>query len=204
MPRPSKFPQHKIIAAASQIVAESGPGAATITAIASAIGAPSGSIYHRFRSRDELLGRLWLEKAAFMQKAFAAALDHPDARKAALDAALSMPRSARADFEGARIMLLHRREDFLDGGWPRAMRDEAEQLGQQVQDLLSRCTRRLFQVNTKAARLQTAFAVIDIPFAAVRRHVGANEMPPPQVDAMIASATGSILDRIFEISGRDQ
>ena len=195
MPRPAKFPEDKILRAASKIVADDGPNAATITAIATAIGAPSGSIYHRFRTRDELLGRLWLTKAAFFQDSFAKALEHPEPRQAALQAALSLPRSVRADFIGARIMLLHRREDFLSERWPPDMKKEATRLGEQVRTLLADCSQRLFGSSTKASRLKTSFAIVDVPFAAVRRYVGANEIPPPEVDLLIATAVTAILDK---------
>jgi AcrR family transcriptional regulator len=193
MGRPAKFTEATILEAASAIVAANGPGAATISAIAAAIGAPSGSIYHRFGSRDELLGRLWLRKAAFFQDAFADALEHPDAQQAAIEAALSLPRSARADFQGARIMLLHRREDFLSDAWPADMKEEAVRLGRQFDQLLTECTERLFSANTKASRLRTAFAVLDVPFAATRRHVAANRAPPPELDPLVAAAVAGIL-----------
>lgn len=195
MPRPSKFTEDKILEAASQIVATDGPSAATITAIAAAIGAPSGSIYHRFRVRDELLGRLWLTKATFFQNAFSEALDHPDPRQAAVGAALSMPQCVRADFRGARIMLLYRREDFLGDGWPKEMTDEADRLGNQVSTALGSFTLRLFGSNDKTALLKTAIAIVDVPFGAVRRFVDANEIPPPEVDDLIAAATLAIVDR---------
>jgi AcrR family transcriptional regulator len=193
VPRPAKFSEDRILGAASGLIAANGPGAATITAIGHAIGAPNGSIYHRFRSRDALLGRLWLQKAGKFQNNFADALRHSDAAQAARDAALSLPRSVRADFEGARILLLYRREDFLSGGWPPEMTAEAARLGQQVADTLSRITRRLFGGDGKSYRLTTTFAVLDVPFAAVRRHVAANQRPPAQVDALIIAAVDAIL-----------
>src|SRR5882724_120258 len=132
MPRPSRFTDTQILDAAAALVAAGGPGAATIGAIGASLDAPSGSIYHRFASRDVLLGRLWLSKAAFFQDRFVAALTRDDPRAAALEAALSLPRSVRADFAGARIMLLYRREDFLSDDWPPEMRAEAERLRHQV------------------------------------------------------------------------
>lgn len=195
MPRPAKFTYEAILNAASEIVAARGPAAATMGEIAAKVGAPSGSLYHRFHSRDELLGRLWLQKAAFFQNAFARALDQDDARRAAVEAALSLPRTVRADFEGARIMLLHRREDFMSDGWPKPMQEEAARLGKQIRDVMSEFTSRLFNVDTKAARLMTSFAILDVPFAAVRRYVGANEVPPPRVDRLIAAAVNAILDQ---------
>jgi AcrR family transcriptional regulator len=166
---------------------------ATMAAIASAVGAPNASIYHRFRSRDELLGRLWLQKAAFFQDSFAKALIEPDAVEAGLQAALSLPRSTRADFNGARILLLHRREDFLGGGWPEEMSREAERLGLQVAQILDGLTKRLFRSTSSKARQTTTFAVLDVPFGAVRRYVGANKVPPQHVDELITAAYNAII-----------
>src|SRR5262245_10520347 len=144
MARLSKFSAAEILDVAATLVAADGPGAATIGAIGHMLNAPSGSIYHRFPSRHVLLGRLWHSKAAFFQNRFAEALAEPDAIKAGLDAALSLPRSVRADFAGARIMLLHRRDDFFAGHWPLDMAEEAARLRQQVDAALKGIARRLF------------------------------------------------------------
>ena len=194
MPRPAKHDETRILSAASSLIAARGPAAATITAIGAAIGAPSGSIYHRFRSRNELLGRLWLTKAEFFQTRWARALEDPDPRKAGLEAALSLPRAVREDFEGARIMLLHRREDFLSPGWPPAMKKEAERLGSQIDDGLAQITRRLFGRNTLSARHVATFAVLDVPFSAVRRFVATNQAPPRLIDELIARAYTAVIE----------
>ena len=194
MPRPAKHDESRILNAAAAIAAKRGPKAATITAIGAAIGAPSGSIYQRFRTRDELLGRLWLSKARVFQDHFERALQHPDPRQAGLEAALSLPRTARVDFEGARIMLLHRREDFLSPGWPPEMKREAERLGKQVSGLLVHVTKRLFGKNTVASRQAAMFAVLDVPFAAVRRAIAAGEPPAEAIDRLITTAYFAIID----------
>jgi hypothetical protein len=85
-------------------------------------------------------------------------------------------------------MLLHRREDFLGDGWPREMKAEAERLGKQVSDKLAEITRRLFGRNTAAVRHVATFAVLDLPFSAVRRFVAAGEPPPAVVDRLISTA----------------
>ena len=59
MPRPQLHPTDAMLDAARDLVLRAGPRATTIEAIAEASGAPTGSIYHRFRSRDELLATLW-------------------------------------------------------------------------------------------------------------------------------------------------
>ena len=52
MSRPQKFSAAQILDTAATLVAADGPGAATIGAISARLKAPSGSIYHRFASRD--------------------------------------------------------------------------------------------------------------------------------------------------------
>lgn len=195
MPRPAKHDENSILAAAAAIVASKGPKAATITAIGHSIGAPSGSIYHRFQTRDELLGRLWLNKAAFFQNRWKAALDLPDPRKAGLAAALSLPQAVREDLKGARIMLLHRREDFLGETWPAEMRAEASRLKDQVEDSLARIAKRLFDKNSGTARQVATFAVLDVPFAAVRRFVEMGQVPPSTVDELITQAYRAIISQ---------
>jgi AcrR family transcriptional regulator len=187
MSRRAKFSEAQILDVAGSLVAANGPAAATIGAISAALHAPSGSIYHRFASRDVLLGRLWLSKAAFFQNEFVDAASHKDPRTAGLDAALSLPRAVRADLAAARIMMLHRREDFVSGEWPADMALEAARLATQVEDALKAIAKRLFgSAAAKPLRLAT-FIVLDVPYAAVRRHVAANEPPPTFVDAYIAS-----------------
>jgi AcrR family transcriptional regulator len=193
MPRPSRFSVAQILDATAAIVAANGPGAATIGAIGNMLKAPSGSIYHRFASRDVLLGRLWLSKAAFFQNRFAAAFADPDPAKAGLAAALSMPRAVRDDFAGARIMLLHRRDDFLDGDWPPDMAAEAIRLKHQADDAINEIAHRLFgPVSAETLRLVN-FAIIDVPLAAVRRHVAVNELPPPSVEDLISRTYAALI-----------
>jgi AcrR family transcriptional regulator len=49
------------------LVAEHGPSAVTVAAIAGKLKAPIGSFYHRFASRDVLLAELWLNTVLSFQ-----------------------------------------------------------------------------------------------------------------------------------------
>ena len=94
---------------------------------------------------------------------------------------------------GARIMLLHRRDDFLAPDWPFDMTEEAARLRQQVDAAIKGMARRLFtRANAETLRL-TSFAILDVPFAAVHRHVAANELPPPYVDDLIAKTYQALI-----------
>src|SRR6266850_1310087 len=83
MGRP-KYDNGDFLDAALAIAAESGPPAVTVGAITERLGAPVGSFYHRFASRDVLLGELWLRTVLDFQRGIAAALDAGDGLRAAL------------------------------------------------------------------------------------------------------------------------
>jgi AcrR family transcriptional regulator len=185
MPRHAKFDDEQILASTTRLVAADGPTAATMAAIASALRAPTGSIYHRFPSRDVLLGEVWLRAATSFQDGFFAILGRLVARDAGLAAALYLSQRVRANLAEARILLLYRREDFLAPNWPEKMRTREVGLQRQVDGSLRGFSLRLFgRADQKTLRLVT-YAVLDAPLAAVRRHVAANEIPPDHVDALI-------------------
>jgi AcrR family transcriptional regulator len=185
MSRAPKFDEAQILTAAGRLIATHGPAGATIGAIARAVGAPTGSIYHRFDSRDRLLAEVWLRAAAAFQGAFFARLAGGTPRAAGLGAALYMAQRVRENPQEARLLLLHRREDFVDRGWPIALRRRAAELGHQVEAELRAFSRRLCgREDARSVRL-VSYAVVEAPFAAVRRHVDANKTPPPYVDVLI-------------------
>src|SRR5262245_48823184 len=125
MSRRAQFDEERILASTTRLVAADGPMAATMAAIAGALRAPTGSIYHRFPSRDVLLGEVWLRAATSFQDGFFVVLGRPVARDAGLAAALYLPHRVRENLPEARILLLYRREDFLAPHWPKKMRTRA-------------------------------------------------------------------------------
>jgi AcrR family transcriptional regulator len=181
----SKFDEDQILAAAERLVAVHGPAGATIGAIARAVGAPTGSIYHRFESRDVLLAEVWLRAAAAFQATFFERLAGSPPRTAGLTAALYMAQRVRERPREARLLFHHRREDFEDRGWPASLSRRARELGRQVDSELRAFSRRLCgRHDARTVRIVT-FAVVEAPFAAVRRHVAASETPPTSVDQLI-------------------
>ena len=63
MPRIRLHTDDAVLDATAEIVLAEGSRAASMNAIAAASGAPVGSIYHRYASRDEVVVALW-ERAA--------------------------------------------------------------------------------------------------------------------------------------------
>ena len=193
MGRKALFERTDMTGAALRLVADRGPQAFTVAALAREVGAPTGSIYHRFDSRDVLLAEVWLGAATAFQTAFFERLTGPTPREAGLAAALYMAQRVRERPREARVLLLHRREDFVDRGWPANMRHRAEQLGRQVETELRAFSSRLCGRQDARTVRSIAYALVEAPVAAVRRHVAAEESPPAYVDGLIRTTYEAVI-----------
>jgi AcrR family transcriptional regulator len=196
MPRPALFDENEILAATRRLIAAHGPNGATVGAIARAVGAPTGSIYHRFRSRDGLVGEVWLQAAAAFQAAFFEQLSGTSPRAAGLAAALYMVRRVREHPHEARLLLLHRRQDFVDRGWPVAMRRRAAALGRQADAELGAFSHRLTGRRDSTTVRIVTYAVLDAPFAVVRRHIAAGDTPRADAETLIRVTYNAVMDFI--------
>jgi AcrR family transcriptional regulator len=192
MGRPAKFNTEQILDATAQLVAEGGPGLATVAGIAERLGAPTGSIYHRFNSRDLLLARLWIRTVHRSQEGFVAALSQDDIEKAALDAALYVPRWSRSNLDDACVLVLYRREQLAEQ-WPAELGGELATLNDPLKAAMRSFVRRRFGSVNKANLEVTSFALLDVPYAAVRRYLITGNPPPPSVDDLIARTVKCIL-----------
>jgi AcrR family transcriptional regulator len=182
MPRAARYTPDVFRAAALRLVAEGGPAAVTMGAVAAAVGAPSGSLYHRYRSREELVADLWLTVVEQFQAGFLARL----AEDGCLAAALFTPAWVRTHPLEARLLLLYRREDLVGPEWPPAIRRRAEDVARAMSDGLVAATRG-------RDRTRILFAVLDVPYGAVRRWVASGQPPPRAVDALVREAVLAVL-----------
>src|SRR3979411_1240575 len=136
MARPSKFSRNEVVGAAAALAAASGPGAVTVSAVAASLGAPTGSIYHRFESRQELMAEAWLWASESSQAALIAALGR-GSEPAGVKAAPQTIHWARDPPGWARLLVLYRRTDFMPGPLPGRLRSRAERLGSELDAALS-------------------------------------------------------------------
>jgi AcrR family transcriptional regulator len=190
MARPARFTEQDLLAAAATVAAEGGPGAATIGAIAKAAGAPTGSLYHRFPSRDVLLGTLWLDLVGRFQSGWIEAMEAGDTDAAALHT----PAWVRGHPTEARLLLLHRREDFLAGDWPPDLAEQAAHVNDRAGAVLRAFARSELGDDLPASVRRMRFALVEIPYAAVRPYVAARQPPPPDIDALVLTASQAVLD----------
>jgi AcrR family transcriptional regulator len=187
--RPARFTDSDLLTAAAQVAAERGPAATTIAAIAKAAGAPTGSLYHRFASRDVLLGTLWLDLIGRFQAGWIEAMEALDVRAAILHT----PAWVRAHPVEARLMLLYRREDFLSGDWPPDLAERAAHVNDRAAAALRTFVRSRFGGESSATLRRVRFALVEIPYAAVRAYVAAGHPPPSDADQWVLTAALAVL-----------
>jgi AcrR family transcriptional regulator len=187
MPRPPRFTRENLIDAAVRVCIQHGPGALTIGAVARMAGAPTGSIYHRFASREDLLAETWVASMAAFQPGFIVAL-RQRSEPPGLAAALFPLQWARSNPEAARLLVLYRRQDFVGGELPDRLREAAGKLATELGDAISEFAVSAFGDHSLAAKRRATFLVLDLPNAAMRRYLAAGIGPPQGVDELVAEA----------------
>jgi AcrR family transcriptional regulator len=190
--RPRLHSDDTILDAARTLVLDGGARSGTLNAIAAASGAPKGSIYHRFASRDDLLAELWIRTVRRSQAQFLEALAVPDAPDAAVAAALSLYDFAEREPADARLLASLRREDLVAKiGQPR-LQAQLASLNEPIAAALKRLARRLYGRATAATVERTTTAIVDLPMGALRRHlIAGTPLPAPlrsQLEAAVRAA----------------
>lgn len=180
--------------AARDLLLGGSSGGATIDAIARASGAPTGSIYHRFGSRDELVARLWIRAIFRSQASFLAALEEPDATKAALAGAMSVIDFCEANPADARLLVSFRRDDLVRDIPDGPLADELAKLNRPLERAVVALARRLYGRSTKAALNRAFLAVFDLPYGAARRHLIAGAPLPPGLRGDVGRAVAAVLE----------
>lgn len=184
MVRTARFSADHFIDAAIALVAEGGPGAATMQAIARRVGAPTGSIYHRFESRSAILAGAWNASYGSLARAMTPLLHDGRPR----EAALALPSWAGRDWRRARFLLLHEPVSlFEDAPPPEPLRLEMEQLESEMDDAFRACITRTSDGSMREEDLARAkFLIFDAPIAILRPHLQAEITIPGYVGQMIA------------------
>jgi AcrR family transcriptional regulator len=177
------------LTAAQAIAAAKGPAAVTIASISARLGAPTGSFYHRFASRNVVLGELWLGTVLDFREGISAALDAGDG----LRAALHTPAWVRAHPDNARLLLMYDRKDFVQGEWPEELRERVAEMTQRMEAGSLRQARLIFGEDGREEVRLAQFLISEVPVAAVRQHLVHREAPPPLVDRLIRTTYRAVI-----------
>ena len=196
MGRPPKFERRDMVGAALRLVADRGPQGLTVAALAREIGAPTGSIYHRYESREQLLAELWMDTVEGFQAAFVAGLGRADDIEGGVRAAVFMIAWAREHVMEARLLLLHRRQDFVADAWPAALVERAAALEPQMGAALRAFAERVFGRVDADILTRLRYALLDAPLGGLRPYVQSRRPVPPALDELVAVTARAVLAAI--------
>src|SRR5271167_1400405 len=183
------FDTKSFVEAARSVAALHGPAAVTVDSVTARLGAPKGSFYYRFASRDALLGELWLKTVLAYQEGFVAAIEAGDG----LRAALHTPAWARRHLDDARLLMLHSRHDFVHGDWPAPLKRGVADQAERFEACLKAFARLAFGRAGATELRQAAFVLAEVPLAAVKPHLQRREPPPRLVDELVAKTYHAIV-----------
>jgi AcrR family transcriptional regulator len=164
MARPVKYSDSRILDATASVVANAGLDGASVAKVAKSLGAPSGSVYHRFPSRKHLLGALWVRTLKSFYDALQDATDDPTADDLAHRCVTSLFGWIENDPIGSTLLLKFRTEDLIDNEWPTEVRVEVAEQNQRLADITNRVAEAR-GINP----LDAILALVDLPAAAARR-----------------------------------
>jgi AcrR family transcriptional regulator len=184
MAPPRKHDTDAILDAARALALRDGPRSVSVAAIAKASGAPVGTLYHRFQSRDTILADAWMRALKRFHTRWLEAADAPDPIEAGVAMAVSVIAFARDHPDDARLLITLRRRDLVDAP------GETENLDAPVQDAIRRLARRIYNSTDDRAADRVTRALVDVPYAAVRRH---RTPLPPWLEKEVALAARALL-----------
>jgi AcrR family transcriptional regulator len=191
MGRPAKHDAETLLDAAAAIVAEEGPAAVTMVAVARRAAVPSGSLYHRFPSRAALLGALWLRTLERFQSGWLEALRDDDPLTAVVAAARHVVAWSRRHRDDARL-LLYGADEFAQAEWPPATGRAIERQQGDAEAALRSVAGALGGGRETLER--AVLAAVDVPYAVVRRRLRAGDPLPLRTEAQVEACARALLD----------
>jgi AcrR family transcriptional regulator len=189
------YPSDVILDGARAVVVEQGVRAATIGAIAQASRAPTGSIYHRFGSLQELLAQLWIRAVRHSQEASVLNVTETDPLEAVVAAALGTYDFCAREPDDARLLSLFRREDFLSSDLPAELHREIEAINDSAMAAAREVARLLFGRAGRSGVDLVLAAAVDLPYGLARPYLQAGRMPPAGRRERIPAAVRAMLAR---------
>ncbi len=165
-----------MLVAAAKLFASDGIRAVTMTAVASELGAPSGSIYHRFPDRASLLAALWLRTAHDFETGYLRVLGDTVAADSAIDAAVWCVDWCRANPSQAAVLQAGHRA-FGSDTWQRADRDRLA-AGDTLRDKHIKSAVHVIAKSTGRPSDEVAFAMFELPVAVVRSYLNEGKPVP--------------------------
>jgi AcrR family transcriptional regulator len=169
MGRRPLHPTDLILDATRELVLQHGARAATLQAIGEATGAPKGSLYHRFDSRDDLLAEVWMRAVKRSQRDFIDAMAGKQRMAAAIAGALAIYDFADREPSDAQLLASVRYEDMIENALTPAARRALSGINQPLLTTLRDLAAQLFGRASPEAIDASMCAIVDLPMGVIRR-----------------------------------
>jgi AcrR family transcriptional regulator len=184
MPRRARFTLDELLDVAAALLAADGPAAVSMSAVARAANAPSGSMYHRFPTRAALCGELWIRTEERFHAGMRAALATSQEPQTRCVAAARFTVQWCRDHPVEAQVLLTGADALGEADWPDEMTSRRKRLHSTLRRMLAGMPSDLDRVNA---------AVIDIPYAVVRRHLVARRAIPASADVIVEQCARTLI-----------
>jgi AcrR family transcriptional regulator len=182
------YSRDEILDAAVRAAHEKGHRA-TVADVTTLLGAPSGSIYHRFASRYSLFVAAWVRCVRQFHATFPTVLGTDDPVEAIAATGLLIPRFCRAQPAKARTLTLYRYADLMANP-PADLVADLEDLNTPVAEHITTLTRNRYGRVTPRGLELVALACRDTPYGMIRSLIGGPI--PTWIDEPIAAASRAI------------
>lgn len=189
MARPIKYSDSNILDATAAEIVESGLDGASVAQVAKRLGAPSGSVYHRYPSRKHLLGALWVRTLGRYHDALESATVQPAGEDLAQRAVSGLFQWIGQNPVDSALLTKFRTEDLVDNDWPTDVRVSVAEQNQRLADITNRVASAR-NINP----LDAIMALVDFPTAAARRaEVFDNDVVSDAIQVRTAAVIGALL-----------
>ena len=188
--KPARFTTEEILDAAAQAV-HTHWRSATVAHVTALLGAPSGSIYHRFASRDALFASAWVRAVGRFHAQFDDIREISDPVEAIVETGMLIPTFCRANPVDARMLTVYRHRDLVAAP-PAGLEDVLPDLNAPVGGLIAHLAERRYGQVSRRSLEVTALAARDTPLGMVRTLLG--EPIPIWLDNPIRAAIRAVAE----------
>lgn len=194
MARPRKHSLDDLLDVAEQLVTTGDPAGITLRSLAAASGASNGTIYHAFRSKEELLARLWLRACDRLGDLMAEALDGTAGGDEAVVALALTPVTLAERYPAtAQLFFAQRRDQLFSGDLAPEVVDALDAQYQRMTDLLVTVALDLWDRKDGVAVEAVGACVVDIPGGLLRRQLSWGRGVSPATGDRIVAAVRAVL-----------
>ena len=189
MPPPVKFSVDVMLDSARALVLAGGPIAASARAVSLATGASSGSIYHRFPRRDDLVAAAWLRAQDRFLGGFVEQLARAGA-DAGPDAAVRVFTWSVENRRDASLLLGYALRDLIRGEVSSTLAERSAANQSTVAEAL-----RDYAKRNGRALTDVVLALVDLPYATTRRVLRDSAGGETEIEAAVVADTAAGLRR---------